>query len=185
MTFPFQIALGIVITSFYSRDTGSAALLTESIGLAKPACSKKKVRNPHLQFLEHHGNQSIKRSNTMNIIAAIISGLAGTIAMTLLMSMAPMLGMPNMDIVGMLSTMFGKANRTPGWAFHLMMGSVFALIYAYLWSLGLVAPTLGSALVFGAVHWLVVGMGMAMMPVMHAGIKNGQMPAPGLWMTKQ
>ena len=121
----------------------------------------------------------------MNIIAAIISGLAGTIAMTLLMSMAPMLGMPNMDIVGMLSTMFGKANRTPGWAFHLMMGSVFALIYAYLWSLGLGAPTLGSALVFGAVHWLVVGMGMAMMPVMHAGIKNGQMPAPGLWMTKQ
>ena len=121
----------------------------------------------------------------MNLIVVIISGLAGTIAMSLLLTMAPNMGLPNMDIVGMLGTMFGKANRSLGWILHLMMGSIFALIYASLWSFGIGGATIGYALVFGSIHWLLTGMGMAMVPVMHAGIKSGAVPAPGLWMTNQ
>jgi len=40
----------------------------------------------------------------MNIIGAIIAGLIGTIAMSIMMAMAPRMGMPEMDIVGLLST---------------------------------------------------------------------------------
>lgn len=121
----------------------------------------------------------------MNGIAAIISGLAGTLAMSLLMAMAPMMGLPKMDIVGMLGTMFGRANRTLGWVLHLMMGSVFALIYTFLWSIGFGGPSIASALIFGAAHWALVGLAMGMVPVMHVGIRSGEMQAPGLWMTSQ
>ncbi len=121
----------------------------------------------------------------MNAVAAIISGIAGTLAMSMLMSLAPKMGLPNMDIVGMLGSVFGKPNRILGWALHMMMGAVFALIYANLWALGLGAPNLGIALVFGSIHWILVGMAMAMVPVMHVGIRNGTIAAPGLWMINQ
>lgn len=121
----------------------------------------------------------------MNVVAAIVSGIVGTLAMSGLMAMAPLMGLPKMDIVGLLGSMFGKPNRALGWAFHLMMGAVFALIYASLWSLSIGSPTAGSAVLFGIAHWLLVGMGMAMVPVMHAGIRSGEIAPPGLWMIKQ
>lgn len=121
----------------------------------------------------------------MDILSAVISGIVGTIAISAVMAMAPLMGMPKMDIVGMLSTMFGKPNKVLGWIMHFMMGVVFALIYALLWSIGIGSAGWLSGLIFGAVHWLVVGLMMAMIPVMHVGIKNGDVEAPGLWMTNQ
>lgn len=121
----------------------------------------------------------------MDILSAVISGLVGTIAISAVMAMAPLMGMPKMDIVGMLSTMFGKPNKVLGWIMHFMMGVVFALIYAFLWSIGIGSAGWLSGLIFGAVHWLVVGLMMAMIPVMHVGIKNSDVEAPGLWMTNQ
>ena len=76
----------------------------------------------------------------MNVLGAIIAGLVGTVAISMVMAMAPKMGMPKMDIVDMLSTMFGKPNRMLGWMMHFMMGIIFALIYAFIWSAGLVPP---------------------------------------------
>ena len=121
----------------------------------------------------------------MNILSAVISGIAGTIVISIVMGAAPMMGMPKMDIVDLLSTMFGKPNRVLGWMMHLMMGVVFALIYAFLWSIGIGSANWFFGLIFGAVHWLVVGVMMAMIPIMHVGIKNGDVKAPGMWMTNQ
>ena len=121
----------------------------------------------------------------MDIFSAIISGIVGTIVLSLVMVVAPLMGMPKMDIVGLLSTMFGKPNRILGWMIHLMMGVVFALIYAFLWSLGFGNPNWLIGLIFGGVHWLIVGLIMAMIPLMHAGIKSGEVDPPGLWMTNQ
>ncbi|NOQ39364.1 MAG: hypothetical protein GQ562_03525 [Anaerolineales bacterium] len=121
----------------------------------------------------------------MNILNAVISGILGTFAISMVMAVAPKMGMPKMDIVDMLSTMFGKPNRVLGWMMHLMMGVVFALIYAFLWSQGIGSPAWLSGLIFGAAHWLVVGLMMGVIPIMHAGIKNGDVEAPGLWMTNQ
>ncbi len=119
----------------------------------------------------------------MNLLAAVIAGLVGTIAISMVMAMAPKMGMPKMDIVAMLSTMFGKANLALGWMMHSMMGVLFALIYAFLWSAGVGSANWVGGLIFGAVHWLVVGMVMGMIPMMHAGIKSGAVKAPGMWMT--
>jgi uncharacterized membrane protein YagU involved in acid resistance len=118
----------------------------------------------------------------VNILSAIVAGLIGTVAMTLVMAIAPKMGMPKMDIIGMLSTMFGKQNRPLGMGLHLMMGIAFALVYAFLWSSGVGAATLTGGVLFGIVHWLVVGAMMAGMPMMHAGIKAGKVPAPGAYM---
>lgn len=121
----------------------------------------------------------------MNIIGAVISGIVGTLAISMVMAVAPKMGMPKMDIVGMLSTMFGKPNKVLGWMMHLMMGVVFALVYSFLWSIGIGSIGWLSGLLFGVGHWLVVGVMFALIPMMHVGIKNGDVEAPGLWMTKQ
>lgn len=119
----------------------------------------------------------------MNILNAVIAGLVSTVVFTMILMMAPKMGMPKMDIVSLLGSMFGKPNQALGWMMHLMMGVVFALIYAFLWSNGIGAATWTSGLIFGAVHWLIAGMVMGMIPMMHAGIKSGAVQAPGLWMT--
>lgn len=119
----------------------------------------------------------------MNIIGAIIAGVIGTIVITMVMAMAPKMGMPKMDMVGMLGAMFSpEGNRTLGLAIHLMMGVVFAIIYALLWSLGIGTQGLLWGAIFGAGHWLVAGSMMGGMPMMHAGIKAGTVQAPGVFM---
>ena len=106
----------------------------------------------------------------MNYVAVIIAGLAGTVAMTILMYLAPLMGMPKLDIIAMLGTMF-TSNKTVstiiGVMAHLMMGVVFAFIYVLLWSFGIGSPTWLWGLIFGAVHGLVVYMIMPMINRMH------------------
>jgi len=120
----------------------------------------------------------------MNVIGAIVAGVIGTIMMTIVMVMAPKMGMPEMDIVGMLGSMFNKdGNRTVGLVLHLMMGAIFGIVYAALWSAGIGAVTLLWGAVFGIVHWLVSGIMMGGMGMMHAGVKAGTVDAPGIFMT--
>ncbi len=102
----------------------------------------------------------------MNVVAAIVAGIAGTLVMTALMVMAPRMGMPKMDIIGMLGSMFtadSGAARRLGLILHLMMGIVFAIIYALLWQAGIGSVTWLWGLIFGFVHALVV---IIMMPIM-------------------
>jgi hypothetical protein len=120
----------------------------------------------------------------MNILSAVIAGVVASLVFSIVLAMAPRMGMPRMDIVSLLGSMFSaKSNQALGWMMHLMMGIVFALIYAFLWSSGISGATWVGGLIFGAVQWLVVGMVMGMMPMMHVGIKSGAVKAPGLWMT--
>jgi hypothetical protein len=117
-----------------------------------------------------------------NLVAAIVAGLVGTGMMTVLMGMAPQMGMPKMDIVGLLGSMFGApANRSLGLALHLMMGAIFGIVYALLF------PALGGSIIllglfFGIAQWLIVGLAMGMIPTLHAGIRSGQVSAPGVYM---
>lgn len=120
----------------------------------------------------------------MNVLAAIVAGLIATLVFTAVLMMAPRMGMPDMDIVSLLGSMFSaKSNLALGWMMHLMMGVIFALIYTFLWSSGVGAATWRFGLIFGAVHWLVVGMLMLMIPMMHVGIRSGKVNAPGAYMT--
>ena len=119
----------------------------------------------------------------MNVFGAIVAGLVGAAVFSMVMVMAPRMGMPKMDIIGLLGTMFGKENRLLGWMVHVMIGILFGLIYAFLWSKGIGAPTIAGGLIFGAAQWLIVGIVMGMIPFMHIGIRRGEVKAPGLWMT--
>ena len=119
-----------------------------------------------------------------NIVMAVISGFIATAAMTLLMTMAPRMGMPEMDMPALLGSMFGApGNRMMGLAMHFMMGIVFGVIYALLFSAILGTSVLVLGVIFGIVHWLIAGTMTGMMPMMHAGIKSGQVAAPGIFMT--
>ncbi|MFC1997981.1 hypothetical protein ACFLXI_10335, partial [Chloroflexota bacterium] len=105
------------------------------------------------------------------------------IVMTMVMGMAPKMGMPNMDIVGMLGSMFNaQGNRSLGMILHFMMGIVFAIVYAVLWSAGIGAVSWLWGIVFGAAHWILSGLMMGGMSMMHAGVKAGKVEAPGMFM---
>ncbi len=91
----------------------------------------------------------------MHLSAAIIAGLVGTAAITPLLYMGPMMGMPRMDMVGMLGTMVappGAAAVVLGTVMHFALGAIFAIVYAGLWASGAGAPTWLWGLIFGLVH---------------------------------
>jgi hypothetical protein len=115
----------------------------------------------------------------------VVRGLVGTAAMTVLMMMAPMMGMPKMDIPALLGSMFGAPGSKPlGLLMHFMMGTIFGLIYAVLFTAVTGPSIILLGLFFGIVHWLIVGLMIGMMPMIHAGIKSGQVKAPGAYMTQ-
>ncbi len=60
---------------------------------------------------------------------AIIAGAAGTLAMTIFAAMAPLMGMPEMNVPKMLSSTMGLP-VVFGWGAHFMVGIVLAFVYA-------------------------------------------------------
>ncbi|MBI4507945.1 MAG: hypothetical protein HY691_20660 [Chloroflexi bacterium] len=124
----------------------------------------------------------------MNVPAAVAAGLVATVVMTALMYVAPMMGLPKMDILGMLGSMLTPTRRPAvaiGTALHLMMGVVFALIYATLWTQGLGRPDWLWGAIFGVVHAVIAMMAMPMMMRMHPrppAMAGGPMAAMGLVM---
>ena len=107
----------------------------------------------------------------MNVVAAIVAGLVSTVVMTLIMMMAPRMGMPKMDIaytIGSMMTANPGAARMIGMVAHFVMGVVFALVYAFVWNLGIGSVNWLWGAIFGVVHALGVALvGMPMMMRMH------------------
>ena len=120
-----------------------------------------------------------------NIGAAIVAGLVATAVMTAIMYMgrAMMLQQMPMNILYMLGTMMNRSTGPAymmGTVMHSVNGVIFAIIHAGLYTaFGLSSGLVLWGLLFGAVHWVIVGMGMGMMPMMHSMIKSGDMDAPG------
>ncbi|MBM3924864.1 MAG: hypothetical protein FJ320_02600 [SAR202 cluster bacterium] len=117
----------------------------------------------------------------MDWLGIIVAGLAGTAAITVIMYSAPMMGMAKMDIAQMLGSMFlpqGSTAFALGMMMHFMNGVIFAIIYGLVWEGLDVDVTWWSGLIFGAVHFLVAMVGMAMMMFMHKEVKAGRMENP-------
>ena len=124
----------------------------------------------------------------MDVVGVILAGLVGTAAMTALLIMAPRMGMPKMDIIGVLGSMFtseeGTATRL-GLVIHFMMGVIFAIIYALLWNADVRGVNVLWGLIFGAVHGAVVSVVVPMMLRMHPRpphMEGGPMALVGLLM---
>ncbi len=115
-----------------------------------------------------------------------LAGFVATVAMTALMYLAPMMGMPKMDIATMLGTMFLSRPAPAFWLgmmIHLMMGTVlFPAIYSFALQPGTGSGT-GRGAFWGLILWAAANlMVMPLMGAIHPMVKSGMMPAPGFLM---
>lgn len=120
-----------------------------------------------------------------DIVAAIIAGVVATLVMTIVMYMGKAV-MPRqmpMNILHLLGTMMTRSTGPAyimGVMMHGVMGVVFALIHVALFvAFGLEAGLFAWGILFGIIHWVIVGIGMGMMNVVHPVIRSGEMAAPG------
>lgn len=117
--------------------------------------------------------------------AAVVAGLVGGAAMVALLYMG-IAAMPNqmrMNLLRLLGTMMlpdGTMAYAAGLMIHAMMSIAFALAHVGLYQAFDLDSNLAAwGLLFGAVHWVIVGMALGMMPMMHLGIRNRIIQAPG------
>jgi uncharacterized membrane protein YagU involved in acid resistance len=115
-----------------------------------------------------------------------VAGFTATTGMTALMYLAPMMGMPRMDIATMLGTMFVASPALALWLgmlIHLTIGSMlFPAVYHFA-----LQPENGSGtgrgLEFGFALWAAANLiVMPMMSTTHPMVRSGMMTAPGLLM---
>src|SRR5690625_708616 len=102
---------------------------------------------------------------------SIIAGIIGTAIMTIVMMLAPMIGMPKMSPPHMLSGMLGVPIAA-GWIMHFMIGIIFAFTYTYMFTSMKIKNIWMKGAVFGIIVFVfaqivMAGMGMLMpMPKM-------------------
>ncbi len=121
--------------------------------------------------------------------AAIAAGVLATVVMTamLYMGMAVMPRQMPMNILYMLGTMMSRNTMmayVAGTMMHTMMGIAFALAHTGVFKgLDLTSALVAWGVLFGFVHYLIVGMGFGMIGTMHPLMRAGQMTAPGLFVS--
>lgn len=64
------------------------------------------------------------------VLLSVFGGIIGTTFMTIIMMLAPMMGMPKMSPPAMLSGILGMPVFV-GWIMHYMIGIMFAFAYSY------------------------------------------------------
>jgi len=119
---------------------------------------------------------------------AILAGLIATSAMTMLIYLAPHMGMPNMDIAAMLGTPM-NSGITPavmsvpwliGLMMHFVLGTLlFPLVYAYFVYGLLPGKPWAKGLIWGAALWMV--MQVMPLPMMGKGFFASKTPEPLLF----
>lgn len=108
----------------------------------------------------------------INWMKAAIAGIVATLVMTMVgVWGAPMMGMPAMNPADMLAMKMGN-NIMLGWAGHLMIGVILALIYAKVGGM-LRGPAPIRGAVFAIAPWLVAQ--VMVMPMMGMGLFSGSM----------
>ena len=102
--------------------------------------------------------------------STIFAGIAGTIAMTIIMLLAPMMGLPRMNAAEMLSSMMGFPVAL-GWIAHFMIGILFALSYGYFFfGLARTRNRVIEGASFGVAVFVFAQIMMALMRVMRGGM---------------
>lgn len=121
---------------------------------------------------------------------AIWAGIAGGLAMTLMMAMARAMGLINANMERYEGCMItgedkGGGTQAAGLTMHLMISVIIAIIYAWgfaqfwgqaSWTLGLLA---------GLVHWAIGGVLLPMMDGMNRCVREGRIEAFGAFGSKR
>lgn len=111
----------------------------------------------------------------INLTKALLAGVAGTVAMTVLTFIAPMMGGPEMNIPQMLAD-FMSVPVIVGWIAHFMIGTVLALIYVYILIERLPGVPWIKGALYGLFPWFLAQ--IMVNPMMGAGIFAVNTPAP-------
>ena len=93
---------------------------------------------------------------SVNLSSAILAGLVGTVAMTVLMYAAPLMGLPPMDLLQALGGVFplGVSPYLAGGLMHLGIGLTLALLYAVIFARILPGPGWARGALFSLLPWL-------------------------------
>jgi uncharacterized membrane protein len=94
--------------------------------------------------------------------------------MSILMLMAPKMGMPPMNIGEMLGSMMGGITAL-GWVAHFMMGLMLSILYALVFARRLPGPYPVRGMLFALLPWLMSQ--VVVMPMMGSGFFSGSMLA--------
>jgi hypothetical protein len=118
---------------------------------------------------------------------AILVGLIGgaVMALILYMGITMLPQQMKMNLFMMLGTMMvpvGGMALVMGGMMHAGMSVVFGLIHGGVFAAADIDTAQAAwGLLFGLVHWAVVGMALGMMPMVHARIRSGEVEAPGFY----
>jgi len=110
----------------------------------------------------------------LNWTRIIVGGLVATAVMTVLMLMAPAMGLPPMNIGAMLGSVMG-GSLFLGWMAHFVIGTMLAIIYAALFASRLPGPGFVRGALYGLVPWIAAQ--LVVMPMMGAGLFGGSFGA--------
>jgi uncharacterized membrane protein YagU involved in acid resistance len=110
-----------------------------------------------------------------NLISIFKGGVIATAAMTMLMLLAPMMGMPEMPIGGMLAGFMGVSVWI-GWVMHFVIGAALAAAYVILWKDRLPGSAVVKGLLFSLIPFLMAQ--IIVMPMMGAGLFSANTTAP-------
>ncbi len=117
------------------------------------------------------------------ILAGLIGG--GVMAIMLYMGIAMFPQQMKMNLFAMLGTMVlpaGAAAFVMGAMAHAVMSAGFGLAHGAVFAVADIESSEAAwGLLFGLVHWAVVGMALGMLPLMHRGIRDGEVDAPGFY----
>jgi uncharacterized membrane protein YagU involved in acid resistance len=104
---------------------------------------------------------------------ALTGGIIATAVMTMLMLIAPMMGMPDMKIGNMMAGFMGIPIWV-GWAMHLMIGIIWAMVYViFVRDRFTLNPAL-KGLLFAILPWML--MQLMVMPMMGMGVFSANSP---------
>lgn len=127
-------------------------------------------------------------TNTARPGRAVVAGLVATAVMTMLIYMAPHMGMPNMDIAGMLGSVMNGGQAPAmmsgpwllGMMMHFVLGTlVFPLVYAYFVYGLLPGKPWVKGVLWGVILWAV--MQVMPLPMMGKGLFASKTPEPLLF----
>lgn len=110
-----------------------------------------------------------------NIISILKGGIIATVAMTLLMLLAPMMGMPEMPIGKMLAGFMGIPVAM-GWVMHFIIGIMLAAAYIFFWKDRIPGNDFVKGLLFSLLPFIMAQ--VAVMPMMGAGFFSANTPVP-------
>jgi hypothetical protein len=123
----------------------------------------------------------------MDYPAAIGAGvLSGSImAAILYMGIAMMPSQMKMNLFNLLGTMMFREKvmvYMAGAMIHGVMSVAFAFAHVGIYQAFDIASSLAAwGLLFGFVHFVVSGMALGMVPMMHPGVRSGVVQAPGMF----